>query len=97
MQIYGTSQLHSAQLHSAQAISAPHATRTAAAPSVSPSFSMSDELQISDAGRLVEQAKLLPDVRFDRVNALRTQIASGTYETAGKMNVAIERLLDEIG
>ncbi len=92
MQIYGTS-----QLHGAQAISAPHAARAAAAPSVSPSFSMIDDLQISDAGRLGEQAKQLPDVRFDRVNALRTQIAGGTYETAGKMNIAIERLLDEIG
>ncbi|HVC95043.1 MAG TPA: flagellar biosynthesis anti-sigma factor FlgM [Pirellulales bacterium] len=92
MQIYGTS-----QLHGAQAISAPHAGRTAVAPSVSQSYSMSDELQISDAGRLVEQAKQLPDVRFDRVNALRTQIAGGTYETGGKLSVAIERLLDEIG
>ncbi|HUY34099.1 MAG TPA: flagellar biosynthesis anti-sigma factor FlgM [Pirellulales bacterium] len=92
MQIHGTS-----QLHGAQAISAPHAAPAAAAPSVSSSFSMSDELQISDAGRMVEQAKQLPDVRFDRVNALRAQIAGGAYETAGKLNVAVERLLNEIG
>ncbi len=92
MQIYGTS-----QLHGPQAISAPHAARMPATPSVSSSFSTSDELQISDAGRLVEQAQQLPDVRLDRVNALRTQIAGGTYETAGKLNVAVDRLLNEIG
>jgi len=91
MQIYGPS-----QLHGPQTISAPHAARTNAAPCVSSSFSTSDELQISDAGRLVEQAKQLPDVRFDRVESLRAQIAAGTYETADKLNVALDRLLNEI-
>ena len=56
-----------------------------------------DEVNISDAARLVEQVKQAPDIRQDRVQAIRAQIASGTYETAGKLDVAVNRLLDEIG
>ena len=33
----------------------------------------------------------------DRVEAVRRQIAAGTYETSDKLNAAVERLLDEIG
>ncbi len=47
--------------------------------------------------RLVEQAKQAPDIRQDRVQSIRAQIASGTYETAGKLDTAVNRLLDEIG
>ena len=56
-----------------------------------------DEVNISDAARLVEQAKQAPDIRQDRVQAIRAQIASGTYETPGKLDTAVSRLLDEIG
>jgi hypothetical protein len=31
------------------------------------------------------------------VNSIRQQIAAGTYETDAKLNMAVERLLDEIG
>ncbi len=89
MQIYGP-----AQLHGAQSISAPH--RVSAAPqTASPSFGQ-DELQISDAGRLVDMANQLPDIRQDRVNAIRAQIAAGTYETENKMNTAIDRVINEL-
>jgi anti-sigma28 factor (negative regulator of flagellin synthesis) len=56
-----------------------------------------DEVNISDAARLVEQVKQAPDIRQDRVQVIRAQIASGTYETTGKLDVAVSRLLDEIG
>jgi flagellar biosynthesis anti-sigma factor FlgM len=56
-----------------------------------------DEVNISDTARLVEQAKQTPDIRQDRVQAIRSQIASGTYETSGKLETAVSRLLDEIG
>jgi flagellar biosynthesis anti-sigma factor FlgM len=56
-----------------------------------------DEVNISDTARLVEQAKQAPDIRQDRVQAIRAQIASGTYETSGKLGTAVSRLLDEIG
>jgi negative regulator of flagellin synthesis FlgM len=92
MQVYGP-----AHLHGPQSPSAPHAARINQAPSSSPSGSIQDELQISDAGRLMEQAGAMPDIRWDRVNQLRAQIAQGTYETDDKMQVALGKLLDEIG
>jgi negative regulator of flagellin synthesis FlgM len=91
MQIYGP-----AQLHGPQSISAPHAARVSGAQQVaSPSFGQ-DEVQISDAGRLVDLANQLPDVRQDRVNAIRAQIASGSYDTEGKLSAALDRVLNEL-
>ena len=54
-------------------------------------------MEISDAARLVEQVNQLPDVRQDRIDQIRAQIAEGTYETDEKLDVAVGRLLDEIG
>jgi anti-sigma28 factor (negative regulator of flagellin synthesis) len=58
---------------------------------------IADEVNISEAAQLVEQVQQLPEMREDRVEAVRQQIAAGTYETGDKLNAAVERLLDEIG
>jgi negative regulator of flagellin synthesis FlgM len=91
MQIYGP-----AQLHGPQAISSPH-LRSGGPEQVGPSPSTQDEVQISDAGRLVDLAHQAPDIRQDRVNSIRAQLAAGTYETADKLDVALNRFLDEVG
>jgi len=92
MQIYGPS-----QLHGPQSIAAPHGARPAQ-PMVRPEAAqIADEVDISEAARLVEQTQLMPDIRQDRVDAVRRQIAEGVYETSDKLDVALERLLDEIG
>ena len=92
MHIYGPS-----QLHGPQSIGAPHGTR-AAQPMTRPEAApIADEVDISEAARLVEQVQQMPEMREDRVEAVRLQIAEGTYETSGKLNAAVERLLDEIG
>lgn len=92
MQIYGPT-----HLHGAQPLNAPHAVRASQPAVRSEAVSPSDSLEISDAGRLAEQMSQIPDIRQDRVNSIRAQIAAGTYETDAKMNVALDRLLDEIG
>lgn len=92
MHIYGPS-----QLHGPQSISAPHVSRASQPAQRLESAPIQDELQISDAARLVEQAKAAPEMRMDRVNEIRRQIASGTYETQDKLDVAVSRLFDEIG
>ena len=92
MQVYGPT-----HLHGAQPINAPTRRRISQPPSASPAGQIQDELQISDAGRLIGQVQDMPDVRWDRVNQIRTQIAKGTYETDEKLQVAVGRLLDEIG
>jgi anti-sigma28 factor (negative regulator of flagellin synthesis) len=56
----------------------------------------SDQLDISSAGQMLDAIRDLPEIRHDRVEALRTAIAEGSYETADKLDGAIERLLDEI-
>jgi len=53
-------------------------------------------LQISDVAQLVQQAQQLPEIRHERVQAIRAQIAAGTYETPEKLEIAISRLLDEL-
>ena len=92
MHIYGPS-----QLHGSQAIGAPHSARAAQPMSRPEATQIADEVDISDAARLVEQVQQMPEMREDRVEAVRRQIAEGTYETGDKLNAAVERLLDEIG
>jgi negative regulator of flagellin synthesis FlgM len=93
MQIYGP-----AQLHGAQSIHAPHTPRTAQTSQVrNDTAPIRDEVQISDSAQLIDQLRQIPDIRHDRVAAIRAQIASGAYETSDKLDFAIERLLDEIG
>jgi negative regulator of flagellin synthesis FlgM len=92
MHVYGP-----AQVHGAQPLSAPHAVRPARSTSQVESSKIQDEVNISDAANLVEQVKQAPAIRQDRVQSIRAQIASGTYETAGKLDTAVSRLLDEIG
>ena len=92
MHIYGP-----AHLHGSQQIGPPHSSR-ASQPAARPdSTPIKDELEISDAARLTEQARAAPEVRQDRVAAIRAKIAEGTYETQEKLDIAVERLLDEIG
>jgi negative regulator of flagellin synthesis FlgM len=92
MHIYGPS-----QLHGAQPINAPHGARPSQ-PAVRPeSPQIADEVDISEAAQFMEQIQQMPEMREDRVEAVRLQIAEGTYETSDRLNAAIERLLDEIG
>lgn len=90
MQIYGPS-----QLHGPQAISSPH-VRPASPSQSGGAQPAQDELQISDAGRMVDLANQVPGIRQDRVDAIRAQIAAGTYETPDKLDVALNRFLDEV-
>jgi negative regulator of flagellin synthesis FlgM len=93
MQIYGPS-----QLHGAQPISAPHnLNRTPASDSATRAASSGDELHLSEAGQIAARLSDIPEIRQDRVAALKAAIASGTYETSERLSGAVSRLLDEIG
>jgi len=91
MHIYGP-----AHLHGPQPIGPPHTVRSAPPAQQTQAQQIRDELDISEAARLAEQAQD-SDIRWDRVEAIRAEIARGTYETPEKLEIAIERLLDEIG
>lgn len=99
MHVYGP-----AHLHGPQSITAPHHGRELRESPASGRPIAGDELSISDAGskaaeaaRLVDQVKHVPEVRQDRIDQIRAQIASGSYETQQKLDIAVERLLDELG
>jgi negative regulator of flagellin synthesis FlgM len=90
MYIYGTS-----QIHAAQPMNAPH--RMAPTQNTSRGYSAGvDQLDISPEADFVAQARELPEIREERVAALKAQIQSGVYETADKLDMALSRLLDEI-
>lgn len=92
MQVYGPT-----HLHAASPINPPHTSRVSRPEAADPSTPIQDELQISDAGLMMERIGNMPSVRQERVDQIRAQIANGTYETPEKLNVALDRLLDEIG
>lgn len=56
-----------------------------------------DQLDISQEAVLASRISGIPEMRMDRVAEIRAQIASGEYETDAKLDVALDRLLDEIG
>ena len=84
-------------LHGAQPIHGPH---RASAPQPTPqsdAWMGVDELDISHEADVVSRVREMPDIRADRVAEIRAEIASGVYETDDKLDIAVGRLLDEIG
>ncbi|HSU69024.1 MAG TPA: flagellar biosynthesis anti-sigma factor FlgM [Tepidisphaeraceae bacterium] len=54
-----------------------------------------DKLELSGASHLLQALKT-NDVRADKVASIKAQIANGAYEDDAKMNVAVDRLLDDL-
>lgn len=59
-------------------------------------FDTTDQVEISSEAQMLAGMNDASSVRSERVNAIRQQIAMGQYETADKLEVAMERLLDEL-
>ena len=55
----------------------------------------SDKLELSQVNHLLSQLKT-NDVRLDKVNDIKAQIAAGTYESDDKLDGAADKLLDEV-
>ena len=55
-----------------------------------------DEIQISPEARLLEEISRSSNIHQERVDEIRRMIASGVYETPEKLNVALDRLLDDL-
>ena len=81
----------------AQPIRAPHRTQAAEKSTSVDSFYGMDQVDISPEAEFVSQIHDLPDIRADRVADIRAQIEAGIYETDEKLDMAVGRLLDEIG
>jgi negative regulator of flagellin synthesis FlgM len=55
-----------------------------------------DHVEISPLGQMLDGISRLPEIRHEKVEEIRQQIAAGTYETPEKIQVALDRLLDEL-
>jgi len=95
-------------VHGPQALAGPHFRRSAPTGDAKPA-QQADQVDFSaeaqQASRLAEAIETRaaervagPDgVRTGLVSRLRNEIATGTYESADKLDAAIDRVLDEIG
>jgi negative regulator of flagellin synthesis FlgM len=89
MHIYGAS-----HLHGPQSLQGPHWNRPATPTQPAPG---ADQVDISPAAEAAMNAVESGDIRADLVARVRSEIASGAYETPDKIAIAMDRLFDEIG
>lgn len=54
-----------------------------------------DRLELSGVSHLLQSLKS-NDIRGDKVATIKSQIAAGTYDDEHKLNVAVDRLLDDL-
>ncbi len=59
-------------------------------------FDTTDQIDISSEAQMLAGMNDSASIRAERVTAIRQQIETGQYETAEKLDVAVERLLDEL-
>jgi negative regulator of flagellin synthesis FlgM len=55
-----------------------------------------DQVEISPLGQMLDGIGQLPEIRHEKVDEIRRQIAAGSYETSEKLEVALDRMLDEL-
>lgn len=92
MHVYGPS-----HLHGAQPVNPPHTSRVSKPAPPDYSGAIQDELDLSEAAQLVDKLREVSEIRHERVAQIRAEIVAGTYETDEKLEIALGRLLDEIG
>ena len=55
-----------------------------------------DRVEISPIGRMLDGVSRLPEIRHEKVEEIRNQIAAGVYETPEKLELALDRMIDEL-
>ena len=92
MEIYGPG-----RIDGAESIRGPQQTRAIEPSQGTDSVQSMDQIDISPEAEMVSRIGELPDIRTDLVAEVRAQIEAGVYETDEKLDVAVGRLIDEIG
>jgi len=54
-----------------------------------------DKVELSSAAKLLSKVKDLPDVREDRVEEVREQVAGGTYVNDDRLAKALDALIED--
>ncbi|HEY7119110.1 MAG TPA: flagellar biosynthesis anti-sigma factor FlgM [Tepidisphaeraceae bacterium] len=57
--------------------------------------SLADRVELSGAGSILSRLKA-NDIRADKVAGIKAQIEAGTYEDDHKLDIAADRLLDDL-
>lgn len=91
MQIRGTT-----QLQSTSQLDLVNQTRQAESPTGSVTLDTTDQIEISSEARMLSGMDGVSSSRAERIETIRQQIATGEYETADKLELAVDRLLDEL-
>ena len=55
-----------------------------------------DQVEISPLGQMLDGISRLPEIRHEKVEEIRRQIAAGSYETTEKLELALDRMMDEM-
>jgi negative regulator of flagellin synthesis FlgM len=91
MQVHSTT-----HIHGPHGINGPHfAHRSQMTESAAPGEA-ADRVDISPAAEAAIRLAETGDVRQALIDEIRSQIATGTYDTPAKFEAAVERMLDEI-
>lgn len=75
---------------------APEATAEIASSSNVEATLTTDRVEISQQAQLLEKIHQLPDVRQDKIDAITDSIANNTYLTEDKLDIAVNRMIDEM-
>lgn len=59
--------------------------------------SPTDELELSATGKMLDQLSQNPDVRQERIAAIKAAIENGTYDTDAKLEAALSKMFDTLG
>ena len=84
------------RIHGPHALQGPHSAKATGPTSAPQSGQPADRVDISAAAE-ASLAGAQTDFRADLVARIQSEIAAGTYETAAKLDAAVDRLLDEMG
>jgi negative regulator of flagellin synthesis FlgM len=55
-----------------------------------------DHVEISPLGQMLDGIGRLPEIRHEKVDEIRRQIATGTYDTPEKLDLALDRMMEEL-
>ena len=55
-----------------------------------------DQVDLSEHARHLASLRELPEVRMNKIEAAKAAIAAGDYDNDFRLNIAIERMLDDV-
>ncbi len=77
-------------------ISRPETTPGLEKPQVSGPTSPKDEVEISAVGKMLDDASRTPGIREQRLAQIKAAIEAGTYETPEKLELALNRMVEQL-